>query len=158
MEDPDDQGQVPASTNARMAWFWITLILGGVGYLSYRAYPSHHTLPPKPNFIDNVFNNNLVLFAARLVLFSIAIVLAVGCVFVIASIIQRWKAGHWLTRFGIFETQQVEDLSEVVQMWQNIWVEANTENERLKEQLQQAIDLLEQAGLVGEETNPPDGT
>ena len=72
---------------------------------------------------DNVFANNLVLFAARLILVAGGVVLAVTAVFVVMSFWQRGKAGHWLTRFGPLETQAVEDLRGEVEAWQNNWFE-----------------------------------
>jgi hypothetical protein len=146
--EPDSELETPLEPESKQApwWAWVIIALSvaGVGFLVYRAYPAHHPQQHNPNFIDNVFANNLVLFAARLVLFSAAVVLAVMAVYVIYSI-SRWMAsGQSLTKFGPFEVQAVEDLSADVEMWRNLWSEETDENVQLRSQLEETDNLFSQ--------------
>src|SRR6266536_4007244 len=100
----------PEPSYAGRGFLMLILLVGGSGFLAYRVYPAHHPLAAHPNFVDEIFANNLVLFAARLTLLSAALVLAVTAVFIVVSFYKRGKAGHWMARFGPFETQAVEDL------------------------------------------------
>jgi hypothetical protein len=119
-------------------------LIGGFGWLAYRAYPAHHPEKPNPSFIDSIFANNLVLFAARLVLASAAIVLAFLAAYVIWSMVKWMTAGRMLAKFGPFEVQAVEDLTADVDMWRDLWEEANEENEELRQRAEETDALLAQ--------------
>lgn len=101
------------------------------GWLAYRMYPAHHPQPKNPGFIDNVFANNLVLFATRLVLVSAGVVLAVTAVYVILSMTRWMSAGQLLTKFGPFETQAVEKLDDEAKRLRQCWTEEIRKNVRL---------------------------
>jgi hypothetical protein len=59
-----------------------------------------------PDFVDNVFDNRGVIWAARLLLVSAAAVLAFGGVFIVLSIWIRMKNREWLRRAGPFEISE----------------------------------------------------
>ena len=135
----------PTAQNKPATWLAAIVVIalvGGVAILTYRLYPAGHREPKNPNFIDNIFANNLVLFAARLVLISAALVLAAASVFIVISFWKRGKAGHWLTRFGPFETQAIEDLRGELETWQGYWAEGREEAESLRERVDAAAALV----------------
>jgi hypothetical protein len=68
--------------------------------LAKGLYPAELPASRNPDFIDNVFDNRGVLWAARLLLVSAAGVLAIGGVFIVVSIAVRMKNGEWLRRAG----------------------------------------------------------
>lgn len=125
-----------------MGFLVVAAFVAGVVVVVYRLYPTGHPLPKNPNFIDAIFANNLVLFAARLVLLSAAGVLAVASVFIVISFWKRGKAGHWMSRFGPFETQAVEDLQGALEFWQNAWQEANDTRQALEQRIQESDETM----------------
>jgi hypothetical protein len=141
--EPESKKQDGSDQPGPAGWLGVVLLLAAVGWLGYRSYPAHHPLKHDPGFIDDVFANNLVLFAARLVLFSAALVLAVTAVYVM------WSMGKWmgnrqfLHKFGPFEVQAVEDLSEELENWQQWWAEENSENTELRQQVEELRNLVE---------------
>jgi hypothetical protein len=132
-----EEGKVGAATVAALL-----ILIGGFGWLAYRAYPAHHPENRNPSFIDSIFANNLVLFAARLVLASAAFVLAVTAIYIIWSMIKWMTAGRMLAKFGPFEVHAVEDFTTDVEMWRDLLEEANQENEQLRRRVEQAAALL----------------
>jgi len=70
-------------------------------------YPADLPESRNPDFIDNVFDNRGVLWAARLLLVSAAGVLAFGGTFIVVSIGVRMKNREWLRRAGPFEISKV---------------------------------------------------
>jgi hypothetical protein len=68
-------------------------------------YPVDLPESRNPDFVDNVFDNRGVLWAARLLLVSAAAVLAFGGIFIV-SIGIRMKNGEWLRRAGPFEISE----------------------------------------------------
>jgi hypothetical protein len=143
--DPDDEpDRSRQESPGAIGWILLSLLVGALGWLGYRSYPAHHPAKANPGFIDNVFANNIVLFAARLVLFSAAFVLAFLAAWVVFSAVKGMLAGHILTKFGPLEMQAIQDLSEDVEMWKNLWTEENAENEELRERLQETDTLFAQ--------------
>jgi hypothetical protein len=121
---------------------FLALLALGVGVLIYRLYPSHRTPEKNPNFVDVIFANNLVVLAARLVLLSAAGVLAVAAVFIVISFWKRGKAGHWMSRFGPFETQAVEDLAGQVNQWIEWWQVENARADELQGRVEESEKLF----------------
>lgn len=74
-----------------------------VGLLAQGLYPADLPESRNPDFVDNVFDNRAVLWAARLLLVSAAGVLAFGGIFIVLSIGIRMRNGEWLRRAGPFE-------------------------------------------------------
>jgi hypothetical protein len=77
-----------------------------LGLLAQGLYPADLPVSRNPDFIDNVFDNRGVLWAARLLLVSAAVVLAFGGIFIVLSIGIRMKNGEWLRRAGPFEISE----------------------------------------------------
>ena len=78
----------------------------GVALLVKGLYPADLPLTKNPDFIDNVFDNRGVVWAARLLLVSAAAVLAFGGVFIVVSTGIRMKNREWLRRAGPFEISE----------------------------------------------------
>lgn len=75
-------------------------------------------------------------------LLSTAGVLAVAAVFIVISFWRRAKRGHWMVRFGPFETQAVEDLQGTVDQWTEWWQEEDARRTELEERVEQSDRLL----------------
>lgn len=141
------------ATSNKAGWFYLFVVVVVLGLLAYRLYPADHADATSANFIDAIFANNLVIFIARVMLFLGACVLAAGMVFIVLSIWKRAKAGHYLTRFGPFETQAIEDLRGEVETWQNYWAEENEQVGELRKRLEESDAVLQQVlGELGEAT------
>jgi len=69
------------------------LAVVGIALLVKGLYPVDLPASRDPDFIDNVFANRAVLWAARLLLVSASGVLALGGIFIAASIGIRMKNG-----------------------------------------------------------------
>lgn len=85
--EPSSSG--PAST--AFALSIIVAALAGLVLLIKGLYPADLPLTKNPNFIDNIFDNRAVIWAARLLLVSAAAVLAFGGVFIVISVGIRMK-------------------------------------------------------------------
>jgi hypothetical protein len=127
-----------------LGWFVLLALCFLVVVVAYRLYPSGHPLRANPGFIDVIFANNLVIFAARLILLVSALVLAVAAVYLIASMVKWMVARMWITKFGPFVVQDVKDLSTEVETWQELWSEADDENEELRERLEDSDALIDE--------------
>lgn len=147
MQEPtptENTEPVGEPTYAGRGLLMLALFAAAIGLLVFRIYPTHHPLAKHPNFVDLIFANNLVVLAARLVLLSTAGVLAVAGVFIVISFWKRAQAGHWMSRFGPFETQAVENLEGVVEQWQTWWQEEYARRTELEERVESADKLLEE--------------
>ena len=67
------------------AWVSVVAAAAAVVLLVIGLYPADLPQSNSPDFVDNVFDNRGVLWAARLLLVSAAGVLAVGGVFIVVS-------------------------------------------------------------------------
>jgi hypothetical protein len=85
------------------------LLLVGIGGaclgLVAALFPADVSRKGDPGYLDVVFENGLVIFAARLVVLGAALVLLLGAVYVTASMVVRVKRGEWLRRAGPFEAE-----------------------------------------------------
>lgn len=109
-------------------------------------YPTDLPESESPNFVDNVFDNRGVLWAARLLLVSAAGVLACGGVFIVVSIGVRMKNGEWLRRAGPFEVSegslgQVEDEAD---FWCRTAFRNRAEAADLREKLRRSEELTDE--------------
>lgn len=113
-------------------------------------YPADLPVQESSNFIDTIFDNRLVIWAARLLLVSAAAVLAFGGVFIAVSIGIRMKNGHWLRRAGPFEISEkaVEEIEGQFEFWRDAALENQAEIAELKEQLQESDELIEKLHLA----------
>jgi hypothetical protein len=107
-------------------------------------YPADLPASQNPDFIDNVFDNRGVLWAARLLLVSAAGVLACGGVFIVVSIGIRMKNGEWLRRAGPFEISesplgQAEDETDY---WRRAALASEAEAVDLRDLLKRSEELI----------------
>lgn len=116
------QGQLDRGWGARL--LGVVLLVGLTALLAILVkglYPSDLPIDKNPDFIDNIFDNRAVVWAARLLLVSAAAVLAVGGVFIVASTVNRMRNQEWLRRAGPFEVSEtvVSKLDGEVEFWRN---------------------------------------
>jgi hypothetical protein len=125
-------------------------LLVGFVFLLRALFPAE--LPPNadPGFVDIIFNNRGVIWAARLLLVSAAVVLAIGGVFIVGSIVIRMKNGDWLKRAGPFEVSEVamSDLEAQIGFWRTAALNGQDELTRLRELLRSSDELTEELQLA----------
>ena len=107
-------------------------------------YPADLPESRNPDFVDNVFDNRGVLWAARLLLVSAAGVLAIGGIFIVASIGIRMKNGEWLRRAGPFEISEgpLEQAEGEVDFWRRTVLASREEADDLRHHLRHAEKML----------------
>jgi K+-transporting ATPase A subunit len=88
------------SSRFKGAGIGIALLVGAVALmlLVKGLYPADLPSGRNPDFVDTIFDNRGVVWAARLLLVSAAAVLAFGGIFIVLSIGIRIKNGEWLRR------------------------------------------------------------
>lgn len=125
-------------------------ILGALVLLLKGLFPTDLPHVEDPNFIDAIFNNKAVIWAARILLVSAAVVLAVGGVFIIASTVVRMQKGDWLKRAGPFEVSEmaVTELEDQIEFWRSTALDGQDEIAELRERLGASDDLIEQLHLA----------
>lgn len=130
-----------------LAVFGFTVCAAGVALLVKGLYPVDLPLTENPNFIDNVFDNRGVVWAARLLLVSAAAVLAFGGVFIVVSTAIRMKNGEWLRRAGPFEISEpaVSEVEGQVNFWRTAALAREEEVAELTEHMDESDELI--AGL-----------
>ena len=98
-----------------------------------------------------VFDSRAVIWAARLLLVSAAVVLAVGGAFVVASTVVRMRNGDWLRRAGPFEVSEarVAALKDEVHLWRSAAYDFRDDVEYLREPFGDNDEL-------NQEVNPDD--
>src|SRR5829696_6215775 len=84
----------------------LVVVVVAIPLLMKGLYPVDLPESHDPDFLDTVFDNRAVVWAARLLLVSAAGVLACGGVFIVLSIGIRIKNGEWLRRAGPFEISE----------------------------------------------------
>jgi hypothetical protein len=122
----------------------------GLIFLGIALYPDRLPSPTNPDFIDNIFDNRAVIWAARLLLVSAAVVLAMGGLFTVVSTIIRMKNREWLKRAGPFEVSEnaLTDLEAQIQYWRNAALSGQEEVAELRERLEESDALIEQLHLA----------
>lgn len=124
------------------------LVLAGIAAIALLIrglYPADLPESRSPDFIDNIFDNRGVLWAARLLLVSAAGVLAIGGIFIVVSIGIRMKNGEWLRRAGPFEISEgnVSEAEGEAEYWRRA-AEANREEAvKLGERLERAEKFVD---------------
>lgn len=111
------------------------LVAGGYG-ISQLA-PDEVREKADPGFLDNIFANDVVIAAARLVALFAAIVALAGGVYIVGSMVVRMSRGEWLRKAGPFESQVIEAKIEEASDFFDDWLEALQTNEDLEERLEQ---------------------
>lgn len=115
----------------------------GIALLVKGLYPTDLPKSRDPDFVDNVFANRAVLWAARLLLVSAAGVLALGGIFIAASIGIRMKNGEWLRRAGPFEISEgkLAQAEAEIDFWQQEALASKQEVIALGQRLECANEL-----------------
>lgn len=105
-------------------------------------------LPPTSgaSLVDSIFHNKGVVLAARLLLVSAAVVLAIGGVFIVASTIRRMANREWLRKAGPFEIPDtaVSEVEGQLEQWRRIARTGREELAEMTEQLREANAEIEQ--------------
>lgn len=138
----------------------IAACVAGIALLAKGLYPVDLPLAQDPDFIDNVFANRGVLWAARLLLVSAAAVLAFGGVFIVVSTGIRMKNGEWLRRAGPFEISEtaVDEIEGQVDFWRTAALASEEEVVELTEQVDESDELIEGLHeMLARERNGYDG-
>lgn len=116
----------------------------GFALLVKGLYPADLPKSRNPDFVDTVFANRAVLWAARLLLVSAAGVLALGGVFIAASIGIRMRNGEWLRRAGPFEIAE-SDLGKAkdeAEFWHETALASEEDAAKLRERLRRSEELV----------------
>lgn len=132
----------------------------GIALLVKGLYPVDLPLTKNPDFIDNVFDNRGVVWAARLLLVSAVAVLAFGGVFIVVSTAIRMKNGEWLRRAGPFEISEpaVSEVEGQVNFWRTAALVGEEEVAELTEQVDESDELIEGLHeMLARERNGYDG-
>lgn len=109
-----------------------------------RSLPADLPESRNPDFVDNVFDNGGVLWAARLLPVSAAAVLARGGVFTVVSIGIRMKNREWLRRAGPFEiSERLVKTKDEVEVWRQAALANQEEVASLREHLEKSDELVE---------------
>ncbi len=138
-------GSIYGATRRTIAWASFIAAAAAVALLVKGLYPADLPQSPTPDFVDNVFDNRGVLWAARLLVVSAAGVLAVGGVFIVVSIGIRMRNGEWLRRAGPFEISEGEvgEAENEIGFWRWTALVNQRKVAKLEEQLERAEELLE---------------
>jgi hypothetical protein len=110
----------------------------GVVLLATGLFPADLPGNSNPTFVDTIFDNRGVIWAARLLLVSAAAVLAFGGVFIVVSMVIRMKNGEWLRRAGPFEVS--ESTTGLVEGRVELWREAALAGEEKVTELTEMLD------------------
>lgn len=123
----------------------IAVCAAGIALLAKGLYPVDLPLTQNPDFIDNVFANRGVVWAARLLLVSAAAVLAFGGVFIVISTGIRMKNREWLRRAGPFEISEtaVGEIEGQVSFWRTAALAREEEVAELTEHMDESDELIE---------------
>jgi hypothetical protein len=116
----------------------ITLLVKGL-------YPVDLPESHDPDFLDTVFDNRGVVWAARLLLVSAAGVLGFGGVFIVLSIGIRIKNGEWLRRAGPFEISEgpVGQAEGEVDFWRRAAEASEAKASELQDKLKRADESIQ---------------
>ena len=128
-----------------MGWAAFAVAVAAVALLVKGLYPADLPQSPNPDFVDNVFANRGVLWAARLLLVSAAGVLAFGGIFIVVSIAIRMRNGEWLRRAGPFEVSEasVSEAEGEAEYWRRAAQATDEDSENLRERLDRYEELLD---------------
>jgi hypothetical protein len=145
--EPNKQGEENTSTGSKVAAvIFLALIVAGGYFLVCSLVPTD--LPPDKNadFVDSVFHNRGVVLAARLLLVSAAVVLAMGGVYIVISIGIRMANGQWLKRAGPFEIgeKEIGAIETEIANWRKAAEGGEEEVAELTKRLKASDELIEE--------------
>jgi hypothetical protein len=125
----------------------------GVVFLAIGLFPTDLPANGNPSFIDTIFDNRGVIWAARLLLVSAAAVLAFGGVFIVVSTGIRMKNGEWLRRAGPFEVSEtaIGEIEGQVEFWREAALAGQEEVAELTERINESDELIEHLQRVIED-------
>jgi hypothetical protein len=117
----------------------------GLVLLAVGLFPADLPNNGNPSFIDTIFDNRGVIWAARLLLVSAAAVLAFGGVFIVVSTGIRMKNGEWLRRAGPFEVSEtaVSEIEGQIEFWREAALAGQEEVAELTERINESDELIE---------------
>jgi hypothetical protein len=118
--------------------------VAGIALLAKGLYPVDRPLAQNPDFIDNVFANRGVVWAARLLLVSAAAVLAFGGVFIVVSTGIRMKNREWLRRAGPLEISEtaVGEIEGQLDRWRTVALVRQEKILELTDRLDESEELI----------------
>lgn len=124
--------------------FFVAVVLG-IALLAKGLYPADLPSSRSPDFVDNIFDNRGVLWAARLLLVSAAGVFAFGGVFIVVSIGIRMKNKEWLRRAGPFEISErkLGQSEEEIEFWRQTALTNQEEADSLRQHLERSRELIQ---------------
>ncbi len=142
-----NQGSDDASTGSKIAAFIFVGLIVVAGFFLVRGLiPAD--LPPdaSANFVDSIFHNKGVVLAARLLLVSAAVVLAMGGVYIVISMGIRMANGQWLKRAGPFEIgeKEIGAIETEIANWRKAAEAGEEEVEELTSRLRASDELIEE--------------
>lgn len=131
--------------NVALAVGCVAVLAAGVALLAKGLYPTDLPVTRNPDFVDNVFDNRGVVWAARLLLVAATAVLAFGGVFIVVSTAIRMKNGEWLRRAGPFEISEaaVSEIEGQVSFWRTAALAREEEVAELTEHMDESDELIE---------------
>jgi hypothetical protein len=149
----EKQGSGQGEAGKGTTFFGVVLLVGLLVLLVLLVkglYPADLPIDKNPDFIDNIFDNRAVIWAARLLLVSAAAVLAFGGVFIVVSTGIRMKKGEWLRKAGPFEVSEtaVSEIEGQVEFWRETALEKQEEVAELTERINESDELIEHLQLM----------
>jgi hypothetical protein len=149
----EEQGSGQGEAGKGTTFFGVVLLIGLLVLLFLLVkglYPADLPIDKNPDFIDNIFDNRAVIWAARLLLVSAAAVLAFGGVFIVVSTGIRMKKGEWLRKAGPFEVSEtaVSEIEGQVEFWRETALEKQEEVAELTERINESDELIEHLQLM----------
>jgi len=122
------------------------LVTAAAAWLCVVLYPGPLPTSSHPDFVDNIFDNRVVIWAARLLLVSAAFVLATGGLFIVVSTVIRMRNGDWLRRAGPFEVSEtvLTELEDQVLLWRSAALDAHDELQAIRSRFEESIERVEQ--------------
>lgn len=126
------------------------VVLVGSFFLVRALCPADLPRDPGSGFLDTIFHNKGVVLAARLLLVSGAVVLAVAAIYIIWSIVIRIRKGEWLRKAGPFEISEIalKDLESQIETWREEALSGQKEIKELTKQLEESGETIEQLHLA----------
>jgi hypothetical protein len=109
-------------------------------------YPADLSPRTDSDFVNSIFHNKGVILAARLLLVSAAVVLAVGGVYIVLSVAIRMKKGEWLRKAGPFEIAEtdVSDIESQIEKWRAAAEAGEEEVDELTKRIEDSDELIKQ--------------
>jgi hypothetical protein len=140
LEDSQEPGKLATVVGVAL----LVPLTGLGGLVLYRIYPARVREKASPGFIDNIFANNLVVFAMRLVILSAALVFSFVGSYTIVSVINWMRRRQWLSKAGSFEVSRetIEELEALARFWEERATAAVSEVQELRGEFEASKELI----------------